>query len=162
MLARELPKKRRPTEVSALIIGSAGAIGWHNSSLKVHLKFHCWVPSAPANGPRAQSVVACVSKRFSQRESTYEYGKSDYPPQGQGLQCMADELQWTRAEPRNLPASRTERCSATPMTRMTWSSSRMSPTWQRPAAWLGSAEMKTAMEKSGVVGSPSIRFAVAA
>ena len=25
--------------------------------------------------------------------------------------------------------------------------------------WLGSAEMKTAMEKSGVVGSPSIRFA---
>ena len=27
MLARELPKKRRPTEVSALITGSAGAIG---------------------------------------------------------------------------------------------------------------------------------------
>ena len=29
-------------------------------------------------------------------------------------------------------------------------------------AWLGSTEMKTAMEKSGVVGSPSIRFAAAA
>ena len=29
-------------------------------------------------------------------------------------------------------------------------------------AWLDSAEMKTAMEKSGVVGSPSIRFAAAA
>jgi hypothetical protein len=28
--------------------------------------------------------------------------------------------------------------------------------------WLGSAELKTAMEKSGVVGSPSIRFAAAA
>jgi len=28
--------------------------------------------------------------------------------------------------------------------------------------WLSSAEMKTAMEKSGVVGSPSIRFAAAA
>jgi len=28
--------------------------------------------------------------------------------------------------------------------------------------WLGSTEMKTAMEKSGVVGSPSIRFAAAA
>jgi hypothetical protein len=28
--------------------------------------------------------------------------------------------------------------------------------------WLGSPEMKTAMEKSGVVGSPSIRFASAA
>jgi hypothetical protein len=27
-LARELPQKRRPTEVSALIIGSADAIGW--------------------------------------------------------------------------------------------------------------------------------------
>ena len=27
MLARDLPKKRRPTEVSALITGSAGAIG---------------------------------------------------------------------------------------------------------------------------------------
>jgi hypothetical protein len=27
--------------------------------------------------------------------------------------------------------------------------------------WLGSAEMKTAMEKSGVIGSPSIRFAAA-
>jgi len=26
-------------------------------------------------------------------------------------------------------------------------------------AWLGSTEMKTVMEKSGVVGSPSIRFA---
>ena len=29
-------------------------------------------------------------------------------------------------------------------------------------AWLGSTEMKTAMEKSGVVGSPNIRFAAAA
>ena len=29
-------------------------------------------------------------------------------------------------------------------------------------AWLGSTEIKTAMEKSGVVGSPSIRFAAAA
>jgi len=28
--------------------------------------------------------------------------------------------------------------------------------------WLGSPEMKTVMEKSGVVGSPSIRFAAAA
>ena len=28
--------------------------------------------------------------------------------------------------------------------------------------WLGSDEMKTTMEKSGVVGSPSIRFAAAA
>ncbi len=28
--------------------------------------------------------------------------------------------------------------------------------------WLGSPEMKTAMEKSGVLGSPTIRFAVAA
>ncbi len=28
--------------------------------------------------------------------------------------------------------------------------------------WFGSAEMKTAMEKSGVVGSPNIRFAAAA
>ncbi len=28
--------------------------------------------------------------------------------------------------------------------------------------WLGSPEMKTVMEKSGVLGSPSIRFAVAA
>jgi hypothetical protein len=37
MLARELPKKRRPTEVSALIIGSAGAIGWHNPNLKVDM-----------------------------------------------------------------------------------------------------------------------------
>jgi hypothetical protein len=37
MPARELPKKRRPTEVSALIIGSAGAIGWHNPNLKVDM-----------------------------------------------------------------------------------------------------------------------------
>lgn len=28
--------------------------------------------------------------------------------------------------------------------------------------WLGSAEMKAAMEKSGVIGSPSLCFAVAA
>jgi hypothetical protein len=28
--------------------------------------------------------------------------------------------------------------------------------------WLGSDEMKTTMEKSGVLGSPSIRFAAAA
>ena len=28
--------------------------------------------------------------------------------------------------------------------------------------WLGSNEMKSVMEKSGVVGSPSIRFAAAA
>ena len=28
--------------------------------------------------------------------------------------------------------------------------------------WLGSAEMKTAMEKSGVIGSPSLCFAAAA
>jgi hypothetical protein len=28
--------------------------------------------------------------------------------------------------------------------------------------WLGSPEMKTTLEKSGVVGSPSIRFAAAA
>jgi len=28
--------------------------------------------------------------------------------------------------------------------------------------WLGSPEMKTAMEKGGVLGSPSIRFAAAA
>jgi hypothetical protein len=32
----------------------------------------------------------------------------------------------------------------------------------RARAWLGSAEMKTAAEKSGVMGSPSIRFAAAA
>jgi hypothetical protein len=32
--------------------------------------------------------------------------------------------------------------------------------WSR--AWYGSSEMKTLMEKSGVVGSPSIRFAAAA
>ena len=41
MLARELPKKRRPTEVSAFIIGSAGAIGWHNPNLKVDSGLHC-------------------------------------------------------------------------------------------------------------------------
>ena len=29
-------------------------------------------------------------------------------------------------------------------------------------AWYGSDEMKTVMEKSGVVGSPSVRFAAAA
>jgi len=28
--------------------------------------------------------------------------------------------------------------------------------------WLGSNEMKTVMEKSGVLGSPSLRFAAAA
>jgi hypothetical protein len=28
--------------------------------------------------------------------------------------------------------------------------------------WLGSTEMKTVMEKSGVLGSPSLRFAAAA
>jgi hypothetical protein len=28
--------------------------------------------------------------------------------------------------------------------------------------WLGSNEMKSVMEKSGVIGSPSIRFAAAA
>jgi hypothetical protein len=28
--------------------------------------------------------------------------------------------------------------------------------------WLGSNEMKSVMEKSGIVGSPSIRFAAAA
>ena len=28
--------------------------------------------------------------------------------------------------------------------------------------WLGSTEMKSVMEKSGIVGSPSIRFAAAA
>jgi hypothetical protein len=32
----------------------------------------------------------------------------------------------------------------------------------RARTWLGSNEMKTVMEKSGVVGSPSIRFAAAA
>ena len=32
----------------------------------------------------------------------------------------------------------------------------------RARAWYGSSEMKSVMEKSGVVGSPNIRFAAAA
>ena len=34
--------------------------------------------------------------------------------------------------------------------------------FSKARTWLGSPEMKTAMEKSGVLGSPSIRFAAAA
>jgi hypothetical protein len=34
--------------------------------------------------------------------------------------------------------------------------------FSKARTWLGSPEMKTTMEKSGVVGSPSIRFAAAA
>jgi len=34
--------------------------------------------------------------------------------------------------------------------------------FSKARTWLGSPEMKTVMEKSGVLGSPSIRFAAAA
>ena len=34
--------------------------------------------------------------------------------------------------------------------------------FSKARTWLGSPEMKTAMEKSGVLGSPTIRFAAAA
>jgi hypothetical protein len=34
--------------------------------------------------------------------------------------------------------------------------------FSKARTWLGSPEMKTTMAKSGVVGSPSIRFAAAA
>ena len=40
-LARELPQKRRPPEVPALIIGSADAIGWQILIYKVDLDLHC-------------------------------------------------------------------------------------------------------------------------
>jgi hypothetical protein len=56
----------------------------------------------------------------------------------------------------------TATCSAAPTTKMTCSSWPMSPTYQKARSWLGSNEMKSVMEKSGVVGSPSTRFAAAA
>jgi len=54
-LARELPQKRRPTEVSALIIGSVDAIGWHSSNLKVDLGSHCGCRRHPQIG-RARNL----------------------------------------------------------------------------------------------------------
>ena len=74
---------------------------------------------------------------------------------------MADELQWRRAEPlicqhhygrvfRNAD-DQNDVVILQDVTDVA-----------KARAWLGSTEIKTAMEKSGVVGSPSIRFAAAA
>jgi hypothetical protein len=71
MLARELPKKRRPTEVSALIIGSAGAIGWHNSDLKVDIGLHCGC----RRHPQVDYARACSCVRIKEiftKENTDE------------------------------------------------------------------------------------------
>jgi hypothetical protein len=59
-----------------------------------------------------------------------------------------------------VPASRKAKYFAAPTTPMMCCSSRMSPMYRRPAP--RSSEMKSLMEKSGVVGSPSIRSAAAA
>jgi hypothetical protein len=70
MLARELPKKRRRTEVSALIIGSAGAIGWHNFDLK-NMSLHCgcrWHPQI--DDARARGCVRI--KEIFTKENTDE------------------------------------------------------------------------------------------
>jgi hypothetical protein len=71
MLARELPKKRRRTEASALIIGSAGAIGWHNSDLKVDIGLHCGCRRHPQIGHAR--VRGCVRiKEIFTKENTDE------------------------------------------------------------------------------------------
>ena len=47
-LAPELPKKRRCTEVSVPYSGGGGAIGWHNSTLKINVRvqLHVGAPLA--------------------------------------------------------------------------------------------------------------------
>ena len=58
--------------------------------------------------------------------------------------------------------TKSKECSAAPTTPMMCCSSRMLPTYRRARTWYGSSEMKAVLEKSGVVGSPSIRSAAAA
>ena len=53
-LLRELPKKRRRTEVSVPYSGSGSAIGWHNNTLKIDLCSCTRMRSAPRSArPRA-------------------------------------------------------------------------------------------------------------
>ena len=58
-----------------------------------------------------------------------------------------------------LPASQTEKYSAAPTTPMTWCILPDVADVSKARTWYGSSEMKSLMEKSGVIGSPSIRFA---
>ncbi len=41
LVASELPKKRRHTEVSVPYSGGGSAIGWHNNTLKIGVVFGC-------------------------------------------------------------------------------------------------------------------------
>ena len=61
-LARELPQKRRPTEVSALIIGSADAIGWQIPIYKVDLGLHCGCRRHPQID-RARDLWLCAYQK---------------------------------------------------------------------------------------------------
>ena len=74
---------------------------------------------------------------------------------------MADELQWTRTEPQigghtngRVFRKAEDQNDVVILQDVTDEA--------KARTWLGSDEMKTVMEKSGVVGSPSIRFEAAA
>ena len=68
-LARELPEKRRPTKVSALIIGSTGAIGGRSTNLKVDLGLHCGAVGTGRSATRASGCVRTKQFTNTQRET---------------------------------------------------------------------------------------------
>ena len=162
MLARELPKKRRPTEVSARITGSAGAIGWHNSSLKSS----SWLALLGAVGTRksgARAILGCVRVKDILTKGRVPMNTENLTIHLKVKDFNAWRTSYNGGEQNRLSASITngrvfrnadDQNDVVILQDVT--------DVAKARAWLGSTEMKTAMEKSGVVGSPSIRFAAAA
>jgi len=157
MLARELPKKRRPTEVSALIIGSAGAIGWHNSDLKVDIGLHCGC----RRHPQVDYARACSCVRIK------EIFTKEIPMNNENL-TLHFKVKDFNAWQTSYNGNEKNRTSAG-ITKSKVFRSIDDPNdvlilqdvadLSKARTWYSSSEMKSVMEKSGVVGSPSIRAA---
>jgi hypothetical protein len=114
MLARELPKKRRPTEVSALIIGSGGAIGRHNSDLKVDIGLHCGCRRHPQID-HARAKMTPQQGRIFPRQAT----STAIPPDWAELRLGA-------SQPIPFRASTKPRHATKPSKSVTWESH---PSW---------------------------------
>jgi hypothetical protein len=156
MLARELPKKRRPP----LIIGSAGAIGWHNSDLKVDIGLHC--------GCRRHPQIDHVRPWLrAYRGFLQIFTKGEILMNNENL-TLHFKVKDFNAWQTTYNGNEKNRTSAG-ITKSKVFRSIDDPNdvlilqdvadVSKARTWYSSSEMKSVMEKSGVVGSPSIRAA---
>jgi hypothetical protein len=137
--------------------GSVSAIGWHNPDLKVDIGLHCGCRLHPQIG----------HARASGRGRTKEFSQGRIPMNNENL-TLHFKVKDFNAWQTSYNGNEKNRASAG-ITKSKVFRSTDDPNdvlllqdvadVSKARTWYGSSEMKSVMEKGGVVGSPSIRAA---